>query len=149
MGAFDTSISIHFAPILPLSWLIGVGIVAGLLLLLGLYKRKQGTVFRSICAALFLLALCNPSVLEENRQAVKDVAAIVIDQSPSQNYGERSARSEAALNGLIRQLEGRDELDIRIIRAPDINALSNETRLFDSLEIALADVPRARRAGVL
>lgn len=148
MGAFDTSISIHFAPILPLSWLIGVGIVAALLLLLGLYKRKQGTIFRIICAALFLLALSNPSVLEENRQAVKDVAAIVVDQSPSQNYGERSTRTEEALNGLIRQLEGRDDLDIRIIRAPEIDTLTNETRLFDALEVALADVPRARRAGV-
>lgn len=148
MNAFDTSISIHFAPILPLPWLISVGIVVACLLLLGLYKRKHGTIFRFLCAALFLIALCNPSVLEENRQAVKDVAAIVVDQSPSQNYGERSARSEEALNDLIRQLEGRDDLDIRVIRAPEIDALTNETRLFDSLEVALADVPRTRRAGV-
>ncbi len=148
MGAFNTSISIHFSPAMPVSWLIAISVIVFCLLLFGLYKRKQGTFCRSIGALCFLLALCNPSVLEENRKPVKDVAAIVIDQSPSQKYGQRQDRSEQALNAIIKQIGNRDDLEIRIIRAPEETLLTNETRLFNSLDIAMADVPQGRRAGV-
>lgn len=150
MDGLNTSISIHFSPVVPTLWLIAIAALAVLLCVYGAYKRKQGTSLRIITAALFLLALCNPSVLEENRKPVKDVAVVLVDQSPSQSYGARQERSERAVNAVIAQIGHREDLELRIVRAPETaGGLATETRLFDTLDVALADVPRQRRAGVL
>jgi len=150
MNAFDTTFSIHFAPLIPVFW---IGILAGIALLffaIGLYKRKRGTIMRGVCSAVFLLALYHPSVLEEMHQPVKDVAVIVVDQSPSQNYGVRSARTEAALESLRRTLSAREQMELRVVYAPvRKDEISNETRIFSALDMALADVPQKRRAGVI
>ncbi|MFP4313941.1 MAG: hypothetical protein ACLFR0_06415, partial [Alphaproteobacteria bacterium] len=115
----------------------------------GLWRRKSGTWLRALCLGLFLLAILSPSVHEENRTPVQDVIAVVLDQSPSQSFGERAARSADALSYLESALSGRDDIDLRIIKAPEKGGLINETALFKQLDYALADVPERRRAGVV
>lgn len=150
MDAFNTTFSIHFAPLIPVFWIGILACIAALLLLLGLHKRKRGTIMRGVCSVVFLMTLCHPSVLEEMRQPVKDIAVIVVDQSPSQNYGERTARTQSALESLRRTLSGREELELRVVQAPARkDQINNETRIFDALDMALADVPQKRRAGVV
>lgn len=150
MEAFDTAFSIHFAPLLPVFWIGLLALVATIFFALGLYKRKRGTLWRALCMTFFLIALCQPSVMEELRQPVKDVAVIILDQSPSQSYGNRTNKSAEALEALRRKLGSLENLELRVIEAPSSAGLIiNETRVFDALDMALADIPQKRRAGVI
>ncbi len=149
MTSSAASFDIHFDPLLPDIWfaaIIGAAIV--LFILAGL-KSRRGLLLRSLTFLTFVLTLLNPSLLEEERTPVKDVAVIVLDQSPSQNMGDRQARSEAALAHIQDKLEDRDNLELRIITAPTDSALANETLLFGAVDQALADVPLKRRPGVI
>ena len=102
-----------------------------------------------LCAALFLLALLNPSLLHKERDPIEDVALIVIDQSTSQSMGERESRTQEALLHLKETLSARQDLELRVVNAPESKTLTRETRLFDAIERNLADVPQKRRAGVV
>lgn len=139
------SISIHLAPLLPWPLTITLGVIAVFLVATSGFIFKRGLVGRSLVMAAFLLIFLNPSLLEEQREPVKDTAVIVIDRSPSQNFGERRNRSDEILNAITTQIGERDDLDLRIIEATD----KRETRLFESLDRVLSDVPAQRRAGAI
>ncbi len=144
----SASISIHFDPLVPDLWLYAA-VAAALLLFTGelLQKRKPG-LFRLLTVAAFIGALLNPSVLKEQRESVPDVAALVVDQSPSQNFGLRTKRTQSALSYFKEKLSDRDSLELRIVEG-NTDPLADETSLFDRLEKTMADVPENRRAGVL
>ncbi|MDH5412425.1 MAG: hypothetical protein OEY16_13640, partial [Alphaproteobacteria bacterium] len=81
--------SIQFAPLLP--WL-AIFFLAALSLaafLPGILFRARGTGWRMLAVTAILGALANPSLVEEERDPLKDVATIVIDDTPSQGIGER------------------------------------------------------------
>ncbi len=146
----SAALTIHFAPILPDStlWMIALFALAFLLLSAALFRA--GMVTRALCVTGFLLVFLNPSLVEEQREPVSDVAVVVADRSPSQKTGEREARMDKTLTYLREKLEARDGLDVRIIDAPlDSPATARETKLFEAVDQALADVPAARRAGVI
>lgn len=147
----DAAMNIHFAPILPDLWLYGLIGATALLLGLSFLFYRRSMVWRTLCAGAFLLIFLNPSLTEERREAVKDVAAIVLDTSPSQEFGQRDERSRRALEALQADLARADDvLETRIIEAPAAtDSLPRDTRLFDALDQALADVPLSRRAGVI
>ncbi|MCB1531602.1 MAG: hypothetical protein KDJ35_01920 [Alphaproteobacteria bacterium] len=144
-SAFDIQFDYLISPI----WIAVLAGLALLLLTLSLWRFKKILLLRIGCVALFLLALANPSLLEEVRTPAKDVVVIVKDQSPSQSFAERTERSEAALTHLKESLSRYETLDVRIIEAPAQDTLANETLLFDALRSALSDVPPARRGGVI
>ena len=148
MDQLSNSISIHFAPLIPELWLVIFAALTALLCLLGFWKKRKSTIWRTCMAAALLLTLSNPSLLEEERKPVKDVAFIIVDRSPSQAVGQRAARTNAALEAIQTQLGARDDLDLRIIES-DKDPLATETNLFELLERHTADTPPARRAGVL
>src|SRR5690348_12017335 len=95
---------ISFAPLVP-AYVIWAALVVALaiaaLLLIG---RSRGAVVRSIALALMILALANPSFTREDREPLTSVAAVVIDKSPSQNFGERQQQTEAARTALLERL---------------------------------------------
>ena len=57
--------------------------------------RVRAQPRRAGCAplalALFVLALANPSITREDRDPLTSVAVVVIDKSPSQDFGDRTA----------------------------------------------------------
>ena len=88
----------------------------------------------------------------EDREPLKDVAVIVVDESKSQTLGSRRDRTEAALEHLVNTLETDELLELRIVRAGgsvigDAAAAESGTRLFGALARALIDIPRQRLAG--
>ncbi len=149
--AQNTSLSstLHFTPYLDPIWMWMIGIIGVALLIISIASYKRGLIFRVIAFAAFMLALLNPSLLNEERNYVKDVAVIVVDRSTSQTIERRTERSNTALNHLKRTIEGNDQFDLRIIEAPKDGALTNRTNLFDALDQSLSDVPKKRRAGVI
>src|SRR3954452_2683898 len=100
---------IAFTPLVPaiVLWiaLAAIVVIAGLLLL----GRSRGAVVRVTALALILLALTNPSFTREDREPLSSVAAVVIDKSPSQNFGERTretTQAQAALVDSLKKIKG-------------------------------------------
>ncbi len=146
MTAFGWSIA--FSPILEWTWLYAFAAVGAALVVGGAILRARGIVWRFLAVALAWLILANPSLVVENREGLRDVAVIIIDDSTSQNLEERRKRSDEALEQVRQQIQRLGNIDLRIVRA---GADGNEdgTRLFGTLERALADVPRQRLAGII
>jgi hypothetical protein len=136
-----------------LSWsAIAVLCALGLLVLgFGIFRRASGLAWRAIAVALLLAALVNPSLIEEKRSPQRDVAIIVVDESPSQRIGDRQRATEEAVAALSDRLSRERDLDLRVIRAgkPQPGAGGDGTRLFSALARAMSDVPRQRLAAVV
>src|SRR5580658_196288 len=92
---------IAFTPLVPslVLWLALAAIVAiaGLLSL----GRARGAAVRVAALALILLALANPSFTREQREPLSSVAVVVIDKSPSQNFGDRARETAQAKDALL------------------------------------------------
>jgi hypothetical protein len=117
------------------------------------WRRARGTSWRAAALALVLLALFNPTMRQEEREAVPDIAAIVIDRSQSQEIGARPQETQAALARIEAGLKDLRGVETRIVTfdggAGDGSGDGDGTRLFGALEQALADVPRERIAGAI
>ena len=138
------------APLLPWWAIAALGGAAVLALGLGLWRRARGTAWRALALAMLLAILVNPSLVEEKRSALRDVAVIVVDDSPSQQIGDRRKATEAAVKELQERLGHTRDLDVRVIPAGKAQPGSGDdgTRLFTALTRAMSDVPRQRLAAV-
>src|ERR671937_1422401 len=138
---------IAFTPLVPtvVLWIaLAAIVVIGALLLLG---RSRGAAVRVLALALVLLALANPSFTREDREPLSSVAAVVIDKSPSQNFGDRTretAQTQEALVDALRKVKG---LEVRVVEAGQADGETDGTKLFGALSSALSDVPVDRVAG--
>ena len=88
---------IAFTPLVPaiVLWLALAAIVVIAIVLL--VSRARGAAVRVAALALILLALANPSFTREDREPLSSVAAVVIDKSPSQNFGTRNQETACLL----------------------------------------------------
>ena len=139
------------APLLPW-WVIAAFAGAAVLLLaLGLWRGARGILWRSGALAMLLAILVNPSLVAEKRSPLRDVAVIVVDDSPSQQIGHRQEVTETALKALTGRLAHEPDLDVRVIRAgkPRPGSGDDGTRLFTALGHAMADIPRQRLSAVV
>lgn len=140
---------IAFTPLVPslVLWIALAAIaVIAVLLLLG---RARGAAVRVTALALILLALANPSFTREDREPLSSVAAVVIDKSPSQNFGERTRETERAREALVDNLKRIKGLEVRVVEAGQADGETDGTRLFGALSSALSDVPVDRVAGAI
>src|SRR5258707_11898140 len=138
---------IAFTPLVPslLLWLAlaAIAVIAALLLL----GRARGAAVRVTALALILLALANPSFTREDREPLSSVAAVVIDKSPSPNFGERTREAREAQEALVDSLKKIKGLEVRVVEAGQADGETDGTRLFGALSQALSDVPIDRVAG--
>jgi hypothetical protein len=143
--------TVAFSPLIPWWAVAALGGAAILVLGLGAWRRARGLAWRGVAAAILLAILVNPALVEEKRTPQRDIAVIMVDDSPSQQIGDRAGASEAALKALSDRLANEPDLDVRIIRAgaPPPGGADDGTRLFTALNRALSDVPRQRLAGVV
>ncbi|WP_192183774.1 hypothetical protein [Mesorhizobium amorphae] len=143
--------SINFEPLL--SWPLLAAVLAPLVLLalVGLWFRQRGSVFRFAALLALGAALLNPVFLDEEREALKSVVAIVVDRSQSQDIGERTKQTEEALAGLQQRLGRFKQFDVRVVEAGRSEAAEErtDTRLFGALEGAFRDVPPSRIGGAI
>src|ERR1700704_2134237 len=124
----------------------GVG-RAFLVSLLVVFGRSRGAVIRVIALALFVLALANPSITREDRDPLTSVAVVIVDKSPSQELGDRTAQTEAVRAQLGERLGRIPNLEVRFVEAGQADGETDGTRLFAALSAALSDVPHDRIAG--
>ncbi|RWK41172.1 hypothetical protein [Mesorhizobium sp.] len=145
------NLSLAFEPLI--SWpLLGLVLAPLLLLaLVGLWFRQRGAVFRFAALLALTAALLNPVLLDEEREALKSVVAVVVDRSQSQDIGERTKQTDEALAGLQQRLGRFKQFDVRVVEAGKSEAAEErtETRLFGALESAFRDVPPSRIGGAV
>src|SRR3954447_11044721 len=143
--------TIAAAPLLPWWAVVSLAGIAILVLAIGAWRRARGIFWRMAALAMLLTILVNPSLVEEKRAPLRDVAVIVLDESASQGIGERREASERALAALSERLGRERDLDVRIVRTGQNQpgSGSDGTRLFTALSRSLADVPRQRLAGIV
>src|ERR1700676_3683605 len=138
---------VAFTPLVPslVLWLaLAAIVVIAVLLLLG---RARGAALRVTALALILLALANPSFTREDREPLSSVAAVVIDKSPSQSFGERTRETREAQEALVDSLKKIKGLEVRVVEAGQADGETDGTKLFGALSSALSDVPIDRVAG--
>ena len=140
---------ITFAPLVPLSVVWTACAVAFVLAALLVFMRSRGAWVRAGALALMVLALANPSFTREEREPLSSIVAVVIDKSPSQNFGDRLAQTEAARTALAERLGRIPGLEVRFVEAGEADGETDGTRLFNALSSALADVPPDRVAGAI
>ncbi len=140
--------SVHFAPLLPPPLLAGLALIAAVLLGLMIWHRWRGAALRAAALALLLAALFNPSLRQEDRQPIADIAVAVVDQSQSQQTGNRPARTAEALAALTAQVKGLG-MELRTVTVRSGLDAQGGTRLIAGLERALADIPPERFAGAV
>jgi hypothetical protein len=143
--------SLAAAPLLPWWALALFAAIGALVIALGLWGGAPGLGWRAAAITVLLAALINPSLIEEQRKPLRDVAIIVVDNSPSQSIGHRREATAMALAALKDKLGREHDLDVRIIQAgaPQPGAGDEGTRLFEALDRAMSDVPRQRLAGIV
>jgi hypothetical protein len=143
------NLGVAFAPLVGLQILLAAAAAVVVLSLLLLVARSRGAVVRVFGLALVVLALANPSLTREDRDPLSSIAVVVVDKSPSQNFGGRAQQTEAARAAITARLSRIPGLEVRVVEAGQSDGETDGTRLFTALGAALADVPPDRIAGAI
>lgn len=146
-----TSWSLSFDPLLPLPVVIAFAVLALVLVGLGLVRRVRGSVVRSLAVLALLASLFGPAMTREERAPLKGVVAVIVDESQSQDIGDRAAVTRAALETVRARIAELPDMELREIHVgpPAPGTTADGTRLFEALGRGLADVPPDRVAGAI
>ncbi|MCD6075633.1 MAG: hypothetical protein K0Q70_2516, partial [Rhodospirillales bacterium] len=135
---------IGFAPLMPWPVIAVVAALALLLLVFGVVRGARGSIIRAFAVAVLAAALLNPHLESETRRGEPDIALLVLDESSSQNTGERRQQLAQAADAVREKLGKFDDLQIRVVHGKETK---DGTLLFDEFDRALADLPKGRFAG--
>ena len=75
-------------PLIAPIWLTALGVLALAAILGAAWLRAPGTIYRTAAFAVLLALLANPTLREEDREPIDDVAVVLIDHSASMKLGE-------------------------------------------------------------
>ncbi len=143
--------SIDLAPVLPVPLLWAAGAIAMALVALLFARRSRGAALRAAALCALILALLNPTLREEERESLANIALVLVDESTSQALERRPEQAAAIRKALDERLKGVKNLEVRWVEAarPSNDASARGTPLFAELNKALADTPPDRLAGVI
>lgn len=143
--------SIGLEPLASWPVVIAGGTVLTVLALAGLYLGQRGAVIRLLASMALTTALLNPVILDEEREPLKSVVALIVDRSQSQDIGDRRLQTDTAAEQLRTKLGRFPQFEVREIEAGRAAKAEErtETRLFEALTSAIRDVPPSRVAGAI
>ena len=154
--------SIEMSPLIPGPWFWAAGLVAAVLIALLLWRRSRGALLRALSLAALMTALANPTLTEEQRESLSNIALVVVDESASQTIAGRPERTRAVRDEVAGKLAKIPGLEVRWVNSsgtdntgtpgPDGDAGDggrDGTTLFTDLNRALANVPPDRISGVI
>ena len=146
-----SSWSIDFSPMVPAPLFWAGAVLAAVLVALLLLRRSRGALLRALSLAALLLALSNPTLRQEERESLANIAIVVVDESLSQSIAGRPEQTAA----IRRELEAKlaalgGNLQVRWVTSSRPNGeTASGTNLFADLNSALANTPPDRLAGVI
>ena len=142
--------SIDIAPLIPVPLIWAAGILAVLLVAVLLIRKSRGALWRAAALAALIAALLNPTLREEERESLANVALVVVDESTSQALDKRPGQKAAIRKELEKRLSGVKNLETKwIAAAKQDTATGQGTQLFAALTQALTSTPPDRIAGVI
>ena len=142
--------SIDIAPLVPMPLIWAAGLAALLLVAVLLFRKSRGALWRGLALAALIAALLNPTLREEERESLANVALVVLDESTSQNLDKRPDQKAAIRKDLEKRLEGIKNLEVKwVTAAKQDTAVGQGTQLFAALTQALTSTPPDRIAGVI
>lgn len=139
--------ALRFEPLLPLWLLILLGVLALIVVGIGLWRHGRGAVWRLAAFAVLLFWLTGPRLVQETREKLRDVGLLVVDQSASMQIGDRTRLADAARKAIETQAARIPDLELHTIVVPESGDAG--TQLFSAADRALADIPRSRFAGTI
>ncbi|RJG44181.1 hypothetical protein [Mesorhizobium sp. DCY119] len=143
--------SLSFEPLLGWPLVAAIIVPLALLALLGLWFRQRGGWLRLAALAALAAALINPVLLDEDREPLQSVVALIVDRSQSQDIGNRTAETDQAVTTLQERLARFKQFEVRVVEAGKADAADErtQTRLFSALDGAFRDVPPSRIGGAI
>ena len=140
--------AVIFDPLLPF-WLMGALALAMLaVLVFAVFRRLTGWPYRGFALVCVFLALLNPSLKTEERQAKADIVIVVVDRSSSQMLSDRAAQTQAALAHVTQQLADRPGTEMRLVEVEDA-AGPGGSEVMSALAQFLSETARDRIAGAI
>ncbi len=139
--------SLRFDPALPWWLLGGLGALCLLSLSVAGWRRARGAVWRAVAFAVLILWLSGPRLVRETREMLPDIGLVVVDQTASMQVGERARMADLARRKIEGEARDIRDLELRTVTVPEGG--NQGTRLFAAIDRALADIPRARLAGIV
>lgn len=136
--------TLAFDPYLPVWGLALVALVCVAFAGLSIWYNWRSGALRALALAGLIALLANPQLREAEKTPLDDIAIILVDQSLSQTLEARTTTSEEAVERLTQEIENLNNVELRVSEFTG----SEQTRLVEALQTALADTPRARLAGV-
>src|SRR5215468_1490248 len=125
-------------------------VVAVVLIVLLMVRRTRGALLRALSLAALLLALSNPTLRQEERESLANIAIVVVDESLSQSIAGRPEQTAAIRRELESRLAGIANLQVRwVTSSRPTGETASGTNLFTDLNSALANTPPDRLAGVI
>lgn len=140
--------AVVFDPLLPLSLVMALAVVAVLAAALAIWRGLAGWPWRAAAGLVILTAIANPSLQREDRAPLTDIVLMIEDKSASNRLADRDAQRDAAADALAADITARPGTELRRITLGD-GAEDQGTLLLDALNAALAEEPRGRIAGVI
>jgi hypothetical protein len=145
-----SSWTIDFAPMVPAVVFWAGAALAVVLVALLLFRRSRGALLRALSLAALLLALSNPTLRQEERESLANIAIVVVDESLSQSIAGRPEQTAAIRRELETKLAGIANLQVRwVTSSRPTGETASGTNLFADLNSALANTPPDRLAGVV
>ena len=145
-----SSWSVDFAPMVPGLVFWAGALLAAVLVALLLLRRSRGALLRALSLAALLLALSNPTLRQEERESLANIAIVVVDESASQMIAGRPEQAAAIRRELETRLAALGNLQVRWVSSSKPTGESaSGTNLFTDLNSALANTPPDRLAGVI
>jgi len=143
--------SLNLSPLLPPAVVAVLAVAIAALVLPGLYRRNRGAWLRAAAALALMLALLNPVLLNENREPLSTVVAMVVDNSASQTLDGRDKTTAAMAAALKQRFAAFHNIELRTVKVGDNQGgvPTDGTELFGPLATALADVPPERVGAVV
>ena len=146
-----TQWQINLDPLLPF-WLIAlIAAVPAAFALFGLYRTLRGSWLRFGAVLALAVALVNPSLIQEERERLKSIVALVIDESDSQKLAGRESQTATTAKAVTRLLANLKGFEVRKIVAKNSANVDEEasTALFDAARKGLQDIPPDQLAGTI
>ena len=140
--------TIIFDPLLPWASVFAGALLAILFVSVAVWRGLTGWWLRGLAFGVLVLALANPSLQVEDREALSDIVLLVVDESSSQAISDRPEQVANAIAGVEVEIAGLDNTELRIVSLGDGDG-NQGTLLMEALANAMAEEPRARLAGAI
>ncbi len=146
--------TLSYTPLLPWPLIAALGAASLVLVLFGLWRGLSGWWLRGLAALVLVVALAEPSLKQEERDLLPDIAFLVIDETDSQGIDIRPdqlAEAEALLQERFAASADALPLDLRIVRVTNQSGAAAErgSLVLSALAEAAAEVSQERIAGAV